>query len=233
MITNKTAAIFIFLCPTAYCMQNPEEINQALIVAAHAHNVFAYRQAAREAIVYAESHPQNIDELLPGIHLNTVTPDIAGHALAIGYGVATNNPMHTAVCTISALISAGTLRPTRTENQDNWGTITRILSYSILNGITLAIESNYSWQGAIPALLRFGIRTIPYLREETIDSEQYHLAQRLNEIDIEYLEYRRPRDILILNILNNIGFFDEQEDNGARPQIRIINLPQDNTSPAA
>jgi hypothetical protein len=175
-------------------MQDPQDINQALIVAAHAHNISAYGQAAREAISYARSNPDHINELSPGIHLNTLTPDFAGHAASLSYGVATNNHAHTAISTASALISALCLQQNRTENQDISGLTARVLSF-VTFGIPLVLTVGeaaltHSWQRVIPAFLSAGIGAIPYIREQSIIEQRDLLIKRLNDINDDVSRFR-------------------------------------------
>jgi len=207
MITNKTAAIFIFLCPTAYSMRNTQEISNSLVIAARNCDIATYRHTVNEAIQHLESlsHYENdvysefeptIAELRRGVTHGYGAPDILGHTVAIGYGVATNNRLSVTSSVIRTLLTIWCVS-TNPPNQSRIAGIGRYCSCYLpcitLSGHLAEAVATRSLLPALNGIIDISLQLLPVYREDMIYLERERLTRGLNEIESHYKQIKRER----------------------------------------
>lgn len=192
--STKALACSFLLCPALYSMQDPEEINLALVRAASNCDYRAYHRAADQALDFARQYPRDfMQHLSSGIAFSTPNPDLIGHTFAIGYNLIFNSRIQVAFSMARALISVLTFWPTPLSPREYAalppGPRLINLTTRSLHEIELYRHLwNRSWNAVPRDIASVAINALPSIREEYLIRERHRLLVALNEIQTQPLQ---------------------------------------------
>lgn len=189
--STKALACSFLLCPALHSMQDPHDINLALVRAASNCDSRAYHRAANQALDFAGQHPHDfMQHLGAGIAFSTPNPDLIGHTLAISYDLIFNSRIHVAFSLARALTSVLTFWPTPLSHRE----YARLpIGPRLINRTSAGLHEiglyrhlwNRSWNTIPKDIAGIVINVIPAMREESLVEERRHFLEALSEIDLQ------------------------------------------------